>query len=570
MARNRNNNTADFLKTFQTTYGLARGAMKDYDMAGIAKATPEESQGFTKEDGQQLEAIANAKKEDGTPYYSVTADDKGGYQVGSNFEIQNADVVTPAPAELGSRGVASRTLGAKVTPEPFTFAQRGVTDFLGKRQSGTMTDAQVLGARQNAMAGVMEKYGDATGAMQYRQQAQQGVRQEVADARSAEQHDWAKQAQAGIAQQRVREDEERSFTRGMETDTAGWFDKRLTGADGARREATLDDHLAGKQFQAAKYMEAGKTELAGKAIQEYQAAAFGKINLQTKERDEALVQTAAALSSGNLNAVKDFYNKFIPDGGHVTEITKDAAGAITIHRVSADGRAIAPTVMKDASQMAAALSTFKDPMAVYNWSQQEFARNLQTKADKRGDAQLGLSQAAGGRAQAEFAAGGSERQLKSTVATLQLGLANTDDPVQQQAIQAKLAAIQSGLGGDKNAPSEVKLASALVKAGLAPDMRSALGMALNRKSDSPDERHQDYVATGLKNMNSAAQAVKAADEVMTQMGFAKKNGRWTQDGATGSLAGKDITTDPKAIAIMNDKNQSPGQKKAKLIALGYE
>jgi hypothetical protein len=116
----------------------------------------------------------------------------------------------------------------------------------------------------------------------------------------------------------------------------------------------------------------------------------------------------------------------------------------------------------------------------------------------------------------------------------------------------------------------------MLKAGMATDMRSALEMAVTRKSNSPDEIHQSFVATGLKNMNSAAQAVKAADEVMTSMGFARKNGRWTQEssrssgGAVGSLVGKDITTDPKAIAIMNDKNQSPGQKKAKLIALGYE
>ena len=534
------------ISSFAQGYGSGRQMVQDYQaeqkrkkIGEIADAKPEESQGFTAEDGQQLEAIANAKKPDGTPYYSVTPGDAGGYQVGSNFETQNA-------------------AGEMETPAPAAFAQRGVTDFLGKRQSGSMTDAQVLGARQQAMAGVMENYGDATGAMQYRQQAMQGE-QAARQGILTEQ-----QIKAGerTAAQGVREDEDRSFTRGMETDTANWFGKRLTGADGVKREATLDDHLAGKQFQAAKYMEAGKTELAGKAIQEYQAAAFGKINLQTKERDEALLQTAAALSSGNLNAVKDFYNKFIPDGGHVTDITKDAAGAITINRVSADGQPMAPTVMKDASQMAAALSTFKDPMAVYNWSQQEFARNLQTKADKRGDAQLGLSQAAGGRAQAEFAAGGSERQLKSTVATLQLGLANTDDPVQQQAIQAKLAAIQNGLGGDKNAPSEVKLASAMLKAGMATDMRSALEMAVTRKSNSPDEIHQSFVAAGLKNMTPAAKSVSEADAVMTSMGFAKKNGRWTQ--GQGGASDSSAPAGPAKGAVLNGfefQGGNPNDKK---------
>ncbi len=179
----------------------------------------------------------------------------------------------------------------------------------------------------------------------------------------------------------------------------------------------------------------------------------------------------------------------------------------------------------------------------------------------------GRSQAAGKRAQAEFDSQASVRQLAATVATLQLGLANTDDPVQQQAIQAKLAAIQSGLGGDKNAPSEVKLASAMLKAGMAPDMRSALEMAVTRKSNSPDEIHQGFVAAGLKNMTLAAQSVKAADEVMTSMGFAKKNGRWTQgQGDGGAPSG------PAKGAVLNGfefQGGNPNDKKSwRSVAVG--
>jgi len=500
MARNRNNNTADFLKTFQTTYGLARGAMKDYDMAGIAKATPEESQGFTAEDGQQLEAIANAKKEDGTPYYSVTADDKGGYQVGSNFEIQNADVVTPAPAALGQRGVANLSIGAMQTPAPFTIAQRGVTDFLGKRQSGSMTEAQVLGARQNAMAGVMEKYGDATGAMQYRQQAQQGVRQVAQDARqvvidqqAATRFAREEQAQPGIEERDslLLEQARRANEQGKQTQQESNAKRALGGfyaagdMDGLGKFMTTN-YNDGMNYQIVKNEDGTLTGIQSDQNTKQEA---GRVTFKSKE---------------------DMFYQLVNrmDPAKLIDRTRDDEKA-AIARGDVDRR------FKNEEDAAARLATYQTGT-------------------------LGLSQAAGGRAKAEFDSQASVRQLAATVGTLQLGLANTDDPVQQQAIQAKLAAIQNGLGGDKNAPSEVKLASALVKAGLAPDMRSALGMALNRKSDSPDERHQDYVATGLKNMNSAAQAVKAADEVMTQMGFAKKNGRWTQGqggGASSAPAG---------------------------------
>jgi hypothetical protein len=46
---------------------------------------------------------------------------------------------------------------------------------------------------------------------------------------------------------------------------------------------------------------------------------------------------------------------------------------------------------------------------------------------------------------------------------------------------------------DKNAPSEVKLAKAMVDAGLAPDMRTGLEMAITKKSQSPREAYLDLM-----------------------------------------------------------------------------
>lgn len=183
-------------------------------------------------------------------------------------------------------------------------------------------------------------------------------------------------------------------------------------------------------------------------------------------------------------------------------------------------------------------------------------------------AQLGISQAASRRAEEDHAAGMPERQLKSTLATLQLGLANTNDPTERQAISDKITAIQSGLGGSKDNPSEVKLAAAILRSGLATTYADALQMAISKKSQSPEEMHKEFVAAGIKNMSSPADAVKNADEVMGSMGYGKKGGRWGLP--NNQVPAKGLASDPKAIAIRDDKSLSLDEKRAKLKELGYQ
>lgn len=131
-----------------------------------------------------------------------------------------------------------------------------------------------------------------------------------------------------------------------------------------------------------------------------------------------------------------------------------------------------------------------------------------------------------------FQAEAGSRQLKSTLSTLNLALLNAQTPEERKPIIEKINSLESVSGQNKDAPSEVKLASALVKSGMAPDMKSGLRIAITRKGASPDEDHRDFVAANIKNGLPADKAVAKANEVMKNMGYTKNGASWAHgDGA---------------------------------------
>lgn len=88
------------------------------------------------------------------------------------------------------------------------------------------------------------------------------------------------------------------------------------------------------------------------------------------------------------------------------------------------------------------------------------------------------------------------------------------------ATPAQLAAVRNGVieavaTADKNAPSEVKLANALRRAGLATSDADALKQAMQTKSDSPDKMRAEIYAKALTaNMGDATRAKEATEEAM--------------------------------------------------------
>lgn len=146
---------------FRAGSDVARQAIETYQKANqqrefdrIAQATPETSQGFTAQDGEQLQAIANAKDANGNPYYTVEAGQGGGYGIRSNFQVQGAD-------------------GQMTQPEAVGMAPRQVTDFLGQRYAGSMDQVALDRARYGAYGDVVARTDPVQGLRMRRELAQQ-------------------------------------------------------------------------------------------------------------------------------------------------------------------------------------------------------------------------------------------------------------------------------------------------------------------------------------------------------------------------------------------------------------
>ena len=407
---------AQFLGGFNAAYDTVGKVLQDYELAKIARARPEESQGFTAEQGEQLRAAADSGQ------YDVAFDaGKGAY------------TVTPK-ADPNQTGV---------------IAQQGVTDFLGDRTAGTLSPSQIENARQRAMAGVLMKENPLAGARMLRETLA-ADRDEQAFEMNRKRFGWEQARAEREARLAGEQEAERDFSRELDDEVGKWFKARLVGADGTERSATVDDHLAASQYRAAKLAQAGRMDAAGRVLKDYAAQAAVQIQLQAAERDQALGRTAAALAAGDLNAVREFYNRYVPDGARVTDVVRDATGGIVIKRETLDGRPMPDTKLKDTGQLTAALATFKDPMALYNWSQNEFRNTLALNADRR-------AAAAEGRAQVTHEQARQDRRDKQAAI---VGLADNDAALAGKPLSsAEREAIRTGViqpRGNQNAAYKVE------------------------------------------------------------------------------------------------------------------
>lgn len=154
--RRRNSSFVDGLNAFASTYKMTRGVMQDRDMSDAAGAKQTDEKFFTVEQGEQLDAVANAKDENGKAFYNVNATEDGKYQVTPNKEVFDA------------RGASADLTNSTANIDPgqrFTFQ--------GKTRDTAFTEAEQDTGRMNAMAGVYSKYGDPVKALDMRQKAGQ-------------------------------------------------------------------------------------------------------------------------------------------------------------------------------------------------------------------------------------------------------------------------------------------------------------------------------------------------------------------------------------------------------------
>jgi hypothetical protein len=400
-------NYASFLDGFTGGLGMAQrmeGMVDQREMRDIAKETPEESTGFTEEQGAELEKLAAT----------------GEFEVGYD---ESKKAYTLKPKDGGD---------AKFVE------QQGVTDFLGKRTAGKMSSGAVDEARQLAMADVVGRR-DPMQASRMRSDIKQSKRED-------ERYGWEQKRAQRDERRATDEDANTEFMKNLEADVGQQMTARLTGPDGQTRPASVDDYLAASQYKAAKLIAAGKTDAAQAVIKDHAAQSFVKIQLENAVRDKALGETIAAVNAGNLEAAGEFYNRFLPDGGTVTGIKRGESGAIVFERKGASGEAMPPATFKDANQLTASLSSLKDPMAVYNYSQNEFRNSLAIKADSRADRGEARADRAEGRSAASFAASMADRgRSRAEGSAKDAAAVNLYKEMNPGASEAQIEAVRRGI-----------------------------------------------------------------------------------------------------------------------------
>lgn len=164
MARRRSR-ISEFFEGFNQGYDTVNTVVRDKELNDITKAKPEESTGYTADQGDQLRAAAESGQYD----IGVKTKDDGTF---------DSYTVTPK-ADKSKVGV---------------IAQQGVTDFLGQRTAGKMNERQTDRARSLAMADVLTRSGDVQGGMKLRRDAQQSEREDMRFDR--EQKKWAQEDEA--------------------------------------------------------------------------------------------------------------------------------------------------------------------------------------------------------------------------------------------------------------------------------------------------------------------------------------------------------------------------------------
>jgi hypothetical protein len=168
----------------------------------------------------------------------------------------------------------------------------------------------------------------------------------------------------------------------VDIEVGKWQANRLIDpATNEPRQPTMDDNIAALQYRATALQKAGLPKEATESLRDYQGFAVNQITLDTKQRDAQLGPAVTALGFGDFGPVVAFYDRYVLDGAKVTGMKTDPkSGAITVSRVRDDGEPMPDKVIKGGvNELQAALRSFSDPSALYNFSQNEFNNNLKTK-----------------------------------------------------------------------------------------------------------------------------------------------------------------------------------------------
>jgi hypothetical protein len=199
------------------------------------------------------------------------------------------------------------------------------------------------------------------------------------------------------------------------------------------RQPTMDDNIAALQYRATALQKAGLAKEATESLRDYQGFAVNQITLDEKQRNSQLGGVAVAIAAGDLGPAAAFYDRYVLDGAKVTGMKTDPkTGAVTVSRVRDDGEPMPDKVIKGgANELLAALNSFKDPMALYNYSQNEFTNNLNLRktvaTEQTAKSTVGLNAAKQAQVNAQTKILNMNLEGNEKARELQTALANLDE-----------------------------------------------------------------------------------------------------------------------------------------------
>lgn len=433
------------------------------ELEDIASAKPESSLGYTAQQGADLsEAAASGKydigiktKDDGTfDSYTVTSKDN------------------PAQTRV--------------------VAQQGVTDFMGNRVAGAMTDDQVNRARTLAMAGVLKKTNPI-----------EGMRMEQALSaadRDSERFAWDK-SRAERDQRRAGTEDEylaarqaaygeslhgRSMAEYVNAYKA-WESNGKQGPEPAMPAYTPAQSLADTGMLLAVDAKYGKTD--PKALQQYAGT-------MKQMRDEGYVAALRVAQSGGSPAqIAEAFNK--------QGAMKVAPDAIRVaNGRGPDGAPTAVLSITDGQGKAQTINVMAELDAL-GQADKYFDRFYKSEDNRRGNAQIALAQSRDARdatasaitnrmhsAQAdEYEARAATRKEANTSQAELNAAIDSGDAKAEAAARKKLTALALGAKGSTMDPLERK-AALYLGSGRAKNMAEALDLAHQKVQSSPRD---DYI-----------------------------------------------------------------------------
>ncbi|WP_341714435.1 hypothetical protein [Limnobacter sp.] len=414
------------------------------------------------------------------------------------------------------------------------------TRFMGKNYEKPLDETQMNLVRNQAIAGVIKK-NDPIRGMQLESQLKTEAR---ADKKYNEEEEYNSAKKRAFESTRFGT-QQAEYNKAMEE-----YQSKLKSYEAAKAEGKSEKDLGLPPSAPFKPEYSVGDSLADRAALIEIDAKYNKLSTEGFAQFAQQIQAVQAEGYGNalralqngatIDQVAQYYNqagksKIDPASVISDEIVKSKNGP--------DTRIIK---YKDNNGTVRTIDTLAELEAI-DKADKVFTRWYQQQTNQRAENADARAERADGRAAAEFNMRVEDRNQSKAEKTAKQDAAvalyarkqgTTVDKLDKDTINAVKTGLIDVTGNlDKNAPSDVKLANALVRSGLASDMKEGLTMALTKKTGNPADMFQGFVEQGIKNMADPADAVSAANETMEAMGYSKRGGKWVMDAGTGGGGG---------------------------------